>query len=173
MRHRKKSEKLSRSRAQKKALVKALLRAVVINERITTTTSKAKYLRADVDKLITWAKRNTLHCRRLAFAILGDQKLVRRLFDVIGPRFKDISGGYTRVLAQGVRKGDGASLSILELTKIEKKKKPSKAKKTKAKEKEEHIEKHEEKKAPKKEAKPKKGIISGVRKIFKKERDAL
>ena len=171
MRHRKKSEKFSRSRAQRKALVKSLLKALIINERITTTTSKAKYLRAEVDKLITWTKQGTLAARRLAFSVLGDHKLVRRLFEVIGPRFKHIKGGYTRVLKAGVRRGDGASLSILELTRKEKKPKVRKVKKEKVKE--ERPEKPEEKKAPKKEAKPKKGIVSGVRKIFKKERDAL
>ncbi len=171
MRHRKKKEKLSRSRAQRKALVKALLRAVVINERITTTESKAKYMRADVDKLITWAKSGTLACRRMAYTSLGDHKLVRRLFEVIGPRFKNINGGYTRVLKAGVRKGDGAQLAVLELTKVEKKIKVHKAKKEKAKE--EHPQRVEEKKPPKKETKPQKGIISGVRQIFKKERDAL
>jgi len=171
MRHRKKSEKFSRSRAQKKALVKSMLRALIINERINTTTSKAKYLRGEIDKLITWAKTNSLHSRRLAFDVLGDQKLVHRLFEIIGPRFKGIEGGYSRVLNSGIRKGDGASLSVLELTRIEKKVKPGKVKKEKIKE--ERPSKHEERKAPKKEAKPKKGIISGVRKIFKKERDAL
>jgi large subunit ribosomal protein L17 len=171
MRHRKKSEKFSRSRAQRKALIKSLLRAVIINERITTTTSKAKHLRAQVDKLITLAKKGTLASRRMAFAALGDHKLVRRLFDVIGPRFTHIKGGYTRVLKAGVRKGDGASLAVFELTKVEKKVKPSRVKKEKVKE--EQPQKPEEKKPPKREVKPKKGIISGVRQIFKKERDAL
>jgi large subunit ribosomal protein L17 len=171
MRHRKKSERFSRSRAQRKALVKSLLKAVVINERIKTTTSKAKYLRGEVDQLITLAKTNTLASRRQAFDVLGDHKLVHRLFESIGPRFKNIKGGYTRVLTAGVRKGDGALLSILELTKIEKKAKLRKVKKEKPKE--ERPEKPEEKKAPKKEAKPKKGLVSGMRKIFKKERDAL
>lgn len=174
MRHRKKSEKLSRSRSQRKALVKSLLRALVINERITTTTSKAKYLRTDASRLITWAKRGDLACRRLAFKILEDRSLVRRLFEVIGPRFKDINGGYLRVLSLGHRSGDGAPMSLIEFTKREHKKKTLKDKKAKETSLEPDIKtEKKEKRVIKKEAKPKKGIISGVRKIFKKERDAI
>lgn len=167
MRHRKKSERFSRSRAQRKALIKSLLRAVLINERITTTTSRAKYLKGEVDKLITWAKKGTLSARRLAYRVLGDHKLVKRLFNEIGPRFKDISGGYTRCLRVNNRKGDGASLSLIELTRIIK---IDKLHKKKAKEAPD--EEGKEKISPKKEIKPKEGFVSGVRKIFKKERDA-
>jgi|TARA_B100000315_G_C14395710_1_gene504110 large subunit ribosomal protein L17 len=181
MRHRKKSEKFSRSRAQKKALIKALTRAVIINERISTTTSKAKYLRGEVDKLITWAKKDTLACKRLAYRAIGDHKLVKRLFEVIGPRFKHINGGYTRILNMGYRKGDGAAISLFELTKKEVKVKDLKEKKGQAKIKpskektQEVVSKKEHKIAPKKEAKAKakKGIFSGVKKVFQKERDAL
>lgn len=172
MRHRKKSERFSRSRAQKKALIKSLLKAVILNERIITTTSRAKYLRTVVDNLITWAKKNSLFYRRLAYGVLGDHNLVKRLFEVLGPRFKQTPGGYTRVLHLNNRRSDGASVSILELTKIEKIEKKHKAKREKER-KEETIEKPEEKIVPKKEKKPKKGIIFGMRKIFKKERDAL
>ncbi len=173
MRHRKKSEKFSRSRAQRNALVKSLLRAVIINERIVTTASKAKGLRGEVDNLITLAKKGSLHHRRLAYRLLEDHRLVKRLFEVVAPRFDKIEGGYTRVLKLGNRKGDGAPISVLELTRMQKKeKKEPKAKKEKDKAKK-VSEKKEEKIAPKKEKKPKKGLIAGVRKIFKKERDAL
>jgi large subunit ribosomal protein L17 len=171
MRHRRKSERFSRSRAQRKALINSLLRALIINERISTTTSKAKYLRSWMDKLIAWTKNDCLAHRRLAYRILSDHNLVKRLFEVIGPRFKNINGGYTRVLKLGFRPGDGASVSLLEFTKVEKKEKIHKEKKEKTKE--DVTEKHEEKIVPKKTEKPKKGIMSGVKKIFKKERDSL
>ena len=173
MRHRKKSERFSRSRAQRKALIKSLLRAVIINERITTTTSRAKYLKSAVDRLITWAKKGTLSEKRLAYRALGDHKLVKRLFDEIGPRFKNINGGYTRSLRVSKRKGDGASLSLIELTRIVKIEAPHKGKVKETEAKETLKEENQKKVPPKKEAKPKKGFVSGVRKIFKKERDAL
>jgi len=109
MRHRKKSERFSRSQSQRKALIKSLLRAVIINERITTTTSRAKYLKGEVDGLITWAKKGTLAGKRLAYSVLGDHKLVKKLFDEIGPRFSKVSGGYTRTLSVATRKGDGGT----------------------------------------------------------------
>ncbi len=167
MRHRKKSEKFSRPRAQRKALVKALLRAVIINERITTTTSRAKYMRSEVDKLITKAKADNLASRRLVYRKLGDHNLVKRLFEVIAPRFKSVNGGYTRIARLVPRKGDGASISLLELTKREVKKKVIKGKKDKSAVNDK--EKDQELVTAKKQEK--KGIISGVKKIFKKERD--
>ncbi len=173
MRHRKKSEKFSRSRAQKKALIKSLLRAMIINERITTTTSRAKYLKGEIDRLITWAKKGTLSDRRLAYRILGDHKLVKRLFNEIAPRFRNISGGYTRSLRLTKRKGDGALLSLIELTRIVKKEVPHKRKVKETEAKETLKDEDQRKVPPKKEAKPKKGFVSGVRKIFKKNKDAL
>ncbi|MFH1518961.1 MAG: 50S ribosomal protein L17 [Candidatus Omnitrophota bacterium] len=178
MRHRKKSERLSRPQAQKKALVKSLIRALVINERIITTTSRAKYLRGQIDKLITWAKKGTLSSKRLVYRLLEDHVLVKRLFDDIGPLFKGINGGYTRTLRVSNRKGDGASLSLIELTKIVKKEKVNKKKISGGKLKDTEsveipTEEKQEKIPPKKVEKPKKGFVSGVRKIFKKERDAL
>ena len=171
MRHRKKIERFSRSRAQRKALIKSLLRAIIINERITTTTRKAKALSSRADKLITLAKTNSLSSRRLSYRLLESHKLVQRLFNVIGPRFKDINGGYTRVIKLKTRKGDGAHLSILELSKLEI------VKKTKKKAKSEPDTKvsSEKTKTPdlKKEAKPKRGLIPNVRKIFKKKGDTV
>lgn len=109
---------------------------------------------------------------------MEDHALVKRLFNDIGPRFKGINGGYTRILRMGNRKGDGASLSLIELTKIVKKEKVNKKKISGGKPKDTESaetpkeEKHE-RIPPKKVEKPKKGFVSGVRKIFKKERDAL
>lgn len=119
MRHRNKLDKLSRSRAQRKALKRSLVRALFINEQIKTTLRKAKVASQEADKLITIAKRNDLHSRRLAYAYLNDHKLTKRLFDEIAPRFKDVNGGYTRILKYINRKGDNAPMSILELTKMQ------------------------------------------------------
>ena len=116
MRHRKKSEKFSRPRAQRKALIKALIRAVLISERIVTTTPKVKYIKAKVDRIITLGKKGGLARRRLAYRTLGSHTLVNKLFDDIAHRFSGIQGGYTRTLRLGQRKGDGASTSLVELT---------------------------------------------------------
>lgn len=164
-----KDKKFSRSYAQRKALVRSLLRALLIYERVTTTGGKAKALKSNADRLITWAKKDNLHYRRLSYQILGDHDLVKRLFDVVGPRFKDMQGGYTRVLDLGFRRGDGAKSSLLELTRREEKK----DKETKGREKRAGKEKKAENAAVKPAAVPKKkGIISGVRNIFKKNKDA-
>ncbi len=169
MRHRKKSEKFSRPRGQRKALVKALIRSLIINERIKTTTSKAKYLRSEVDRLITLAKSGSLWDKRLAYRKLQDHRLVKKLFEDIGPRFKNVAGGYTRVLMTIPREGDGAQMAICELTKLAKiKKKKTRAKSDKRVELEESEIK--EKTTRKKEDKSQKGIISGVKKIFKKDK---
>ena len=162
MRHRKKSEKFSRSRAQRKALVKSLLRSLVIYGRIKTTKSKAMAIRSYMDKLISRAKKNGLSSRRLSYNILGSHTLVKKLFDEIGPRFKDINGGYTRVFNIGYRKGDSALVSIVELTRREQKK--SRKKKVIA----EDINKD----VASKKGKDKKGFISGVKGIFKKSKDS-
>lgn len=171
MRHRKTAKKLSRSRALRKALISSLVRAVISKERIITTEAKAKALRGWVDKLITWAKDDTLHHRRLSYQLLKDHKLVKRLFEEVGPRFKTINGGYCRVLDLGQRKGDGAVISIFELTRRQEPVK--KAKEAKGKKQEIKPEAKAKKVSSKKEKAPKKGIMSGVKNIFKKERDAL
>ena len=170
MRHRRKSEKFSRPRAQRRALIRSLVRALLIHESIKTTESKAKALRSCIDKLIEWGKDNTLHARRQAYKILNDHHLVKRLFGEIAPRYSDIKGGYTRIIDITQRKGDGAHISLFELTHQVKKKATKKVKKEK------EVLPKEEKKGPhplKKEAKPPKGFMKGVRSIFKKERDAL
>ena len=169
MRHLKKSQRLSRSHSQKKALIKCLLRAVVINERITTTTTKAKYLRTDVDRLITLAKENTLASRRIAYQRLCDHTLVKKLFEEIGPRFVNIQGGYSRVLTLGHRKGDGASMSLFELTKVAIKAEPVKVKGKKDTKKVTKVK--ESKSVDVKDKKSKDNLISGVKKIFKKEQN--
>ncbi|MCP4652465.1 MAG: 50S ribosomal protein L17 [Candidatus Omnitrophica bacterium] len=164
MRHRVKSEKFSRNYGQRRALKKSLLRSLVVSERITTTHSRARELKRWADKLITWAKDDTLHHRRLSYRLLEDHLMVKRLFESIGPRFKDISGGYTRSMSVGFRKGDGAKLSIVELTKMEEKSK-TKSKKKK-------IVENDKKSLDAKSA-DRKGLVSGVKKMFnKKEKGA-
>jgi len=85
------------------------------HERITTTLAKAKELRSWVDKIITLGKRNDLHARRQAFAVLRDEGIVKKLFQEIAPQFKDREGGYTRIYKMGWRQGDAAPLSLIEL----------------------------------------------------------
>lgn len=171
MRHNKKSEKFSRSTAQRKALVKSLLRALVVSEKIKTTESKAKALRSHMDKLITWGKSGSLHSKRLSYSLLGDHKLVKKLFDVIAPRFKDINGGYTRVINVGFRKGDGAKLSFIELTRRPEIKKKKAAKKAKAEITEETPKKTvKEEKSKSEQEQQTQGFMSGMKKIFKKEK---
>jgi len=94
-----------------------MAKALIINTRITTTEAKAKTLRGVVEPLITLALKNDVHARRQAYQVLGDHKLVQRLFDDIGPLFKDGGGGYTRVVKLAVpRRGDAAPLAMIEFT---------------------------------------------------------
>jgi large subunit ribosomal protein L17 len=174
MRHRKKSDKLSRSRAQRKALLKSLVRSFLISERIKTTPRKARATSAKTERLITLGKKGDLAARRQAYTFLQDHSLVARLFDEIAPRFKDVAGGYTRMMNIGFRKGDGAKIAILELTEVRKAKRAVKQEE----EPEVRPEADQEhapslKEAPKKTTPSKTGIRQSLRKIFKKERDAL
>lgn len=167
MRHRKKSKKFSRSRSQRKTLIKSLLRAVIINERIITTTAKAKYLRSAVDRLITLGKKEGLAQRRRAYRILQDHRLVKKLFGVIVPRFKDVQGGYSRTLRLYRRKGDAAQLALVELTRSTVK---EKAKVSGAKEQKPAITSDIVKQPEVKEKKSAKGFLPGVKKVFKKKK---
>lgn len=116
MRHRKSGRKLGRNPSHRKALLRNMAKALLINSRITTTEAKAKTLRGVVEPLITLALKNDLHARRQAYQVLGEHQLVKRLFDEIGPLYKDGGGGYTRVVKLAVpRKGDAAPLAIIEL----------------------------------------------------------
>jgi len=142
------------------------LQALVISERIKTTESKAKALRSAADKLITWGKKDTLHYRRLAFSYLQDHNLVKKLFDDIAPRFKDITGGYTRVLAMGFRKGDAAKMSILELTKTDVTKKVREQKENISEDRIKEQETESKKVAVERKAKK---ISENVKKVFKRK----
>lgn len=116
MRHLKDGRKLNRTAAHRKALMRNLLKALLVREQIRTTDAKAKELRRHADRIVTLGKRGTVHARRLAYVYLGSRKLVKRLFDDVAPRFQSRAGGYTRVLKLGPRRGDAAPLSIIEFT---------------------------------------------------------
>lgn len=116
MRHLKAGRKLNRTAAHRKALLRNLLKALVLREQVRTTDAKAKELRRWADRLVTLGKKNSVHTRRLAFSYLGSRKLVQRLFDEVAPRFQGRAGGYTRVLKIGPRRGDAAPVSLVEFT---------------------------------------------------------
>lgn len=115
MRHRKAGRKLNRTASHRRALFASLAAALIKHEQIETTLPKAKELKRVADRLITLAKRGTLHARRLASARIRDDAMVKKLFGTLGPRYADRSGGYTRVLKAGFRYGDSAPLAIIEL----------------------------------------------------------
>jgi large subunit ribosomal protein L17 len=115
MRHQKAGKKLKRDISGRRALLRGLVTNVIEEERITTTVPKAKAAKPLVEKMITLAKRDTLHARRQAASYLLKPEAVQKLFEKIGPRFKQRNGGYTRTVKLGWRKGDGAETAKLEL----------------------------------------------------------
>jgi len=115
MRHLRSGSKLKRDAGSRKSLLKGLVTSVIEYERVVTTVPKAKAIKPLVDKMITLAKRDTLHSRRQAAAFLETPAAVKKLFDKLGTRFGQRSGGYTRVVRLGWRKGDGAEQAIIEL----------------------------------------------------------
>ena len=134
MRHNKKGRKLGTDASHTKAMKRSLVTALFLNDRIKTIESRAKEIRPDVDKIITWAKRGDLHSRRLAIAALGNNKeLVREVFEKVAQgMFADRQGGYTRIMKLGNRKGDNAPMVIMELVTEPVKKKAEKAEPKKA-----------------------------------------
>src|SRR5262245_1838373 len=134
MRHRKAGRKLGRNASHRLALMRSLAMALIRHERIITTVEKAKEVRPFVEKLITLARKGTLHARRLALARLGPpanaevkpgtgddadhRRVLQKLFDDLGPRFKDRPGGYTRIIKRAERRlGDGGRTAFIELLK--------------------------------------------------------
>jgi len=115
MRHKVAGYKLKRNIGARRALFKGLITSVIENERIVTTVAKAKAVRPLVEKMITLAKRDTLHTRRQAAAMLETPAAVQKLFDKLGTRFGQREGGYVRLTRLGNRKGDGAEQAMLEL----------------------------------------------------------
>src|SRR3977135_2595798 len=114
MRHKVNGDKLKRNLGSRRALLRGLVTSVIEEERIITTVPKAKAARPLVEKMITLAKEDTLHARRQAASFLMTPKSVKKLFDKLGTRFGQRSGGYTRVVRLGFRKGDGAEQAMLE-----------------------------------------------------------
>ena len=141
MRHYKKGRKLGTDWSHTKAMKRSLVKSLFQNDRIKTVEERAKEIRPDVDKIITWAKKGDLHSRRLAIAALGnDKELVREIFEKVEQgMFADRQGGYTRIMKLGFRKGDNASMVIMELCT-------------------DPVAKKEEKAAPAKKAAPKKVV---------------
>ncbi len=115
MRHRSHRYRLGRVTEHRWALLRNLLVALFRHERVVTTQARAKALRPWADRMITLAKRESLHARRQALAMVPDREVVGRLFDTIAARFADRHGGYTRIIPDGVRRGDAAPMVILEL----------------------------------------------------------
>lgn len=190
MRHNNSKVQLNRFSSWRKATFTSLARNLLIYESIRIPVHRAKAVKPLVEKLISLAKANTLAAKRRSFSILGDHKLVSRLFNEIGPRFKS-QGGFTRVIGLGKRRGDNADMVIFELTEkkikelkrakkekgaktAQEERKPEEIKARPVEEKKPEVstgaavkEKHTETK------KPAKKFFGGLRKIFKKERDSL
>ena len=114
MRHRKAGRKFGRNPSQRMALLRQLAISLILNERITTTEAKAKELRVVVEKLITIARVDSDHHRKLVMSRVDNEKATTRLFDVVAPRFEESNGGYTRMAKLGVRHGDAAPLVLIE-----------------------------------------------------------
>jgi large subunit ribosomal protein L17 len=116
MRHYKKGRKLGTDASHTKAIKKSLVVNLFTNDRIKTTLERAKEIRGDVDRVITWAKRGDVHSRRLAIAKLGDKDLVKEIFSKVEQgMFEGRPGGYTRIMRLGLRRGDSATIVIMEL----------------------------------------------------------
>lgn len=183
MRHSKKRLQLNRYTSWHKATVKSLARNLLLCQSIKTTRSRALAARPLVENLITMAKENTLAAKRRAYQVLGDHKLVSRLFNEIGLRFKHRTGGYIRIINLENRRGDSANMVIFELSEIVRKefKKPKKTEEKKPLDIKEGLQEPKpktenavkEEKHPESTKKPSKKFLGGIRNIFKKERDSL
>lgn len=135
MRHRKSFNKLSRTASHRRATLANLATQLFTHKKIRTTTVKAKAVRPVVEKLITFAKKGTLHARRQVLRTVRDKQVVKELFDEIAPVYTSRNGGYTRIVKLGQREGDGAEVAYLELVDFEGVRKEKKEKKKPEKEK--------------------------------------
>ncbi|MGE0846314.1 MAG: 50S ribosomal protein L17 [Flavobacteriaceae bacterium] len=115
MRHGKAGRKLNRTSSHRKAMFANMAASLIKHEQVVTTLPKAKELKPIVEKLITLGKRGDLHARRQAISQIGDREMVAKLFETLGPRYKDRNGGYSRVLKAGFRYGDNAAMAVIEL----------------------------------------------------------
>ena len=114
MRHRVGGRKLQRTSSHRQALFRNMAAALIKHEQITTTTAKAKELRPYVEKLVTLAKKGGLSNRRIAHSRIMDEAQERKLFEVLGPRYAERNGGYTRIIKAGIRQSDAAPVAIIE-----------------------------------------------------------
>lgn len=115
MRHGKAGRRLNRTSSHRKAMFANMAASLIRHEQIVTTLPKAKELKPIVDKLVTLGKRGDLHARRQAISQIGDKDAVSKLFETLGPRYRQRNGGYTRVLKAGFRYGDAAPVAVIEL----------------------------------------------------------
>jgi large subunit ribosomal protein L17 len=114
MRHRLEGRKFGRETDARRLMMRNLVKSMVEHGQINTTLAKAKEMRRFVERVVTYGKNNTVHSRRLAYSVLGDRDLVKKLFDEIAPAFATRKGGYTRVLKAGFRRGDNAPMAIIQ-----------------------------------------------------------
>ncbi len=114
MRHRKTTPKLSRPSGHRRALLKNLANSLILYEHIQTTEAKAKVLKPYIEKMITRAKVDNLHNRRELLSALPTKNAVKKMFEVIGPKYKDRHGGYVRIIKLEPRKGDNAKMAVIE-----------------------------------------------------------
>ena len=119
MRHKKTGRRLGRTSDHRKAMFRNMAVSLIVHESISTTLPKAKELRRTIEPLITLAKQDGVSKRRRAFDKLRDKAAVGKLFDEIGPRFKERTGGYLRILKKGMRSGDSAQMALVQLTDYE------------------------------------------------------
>ncbi len=115
MRHRKAGNHLGRNTSHRRAMLRNMVTALFKHEKIETTDAKAKAIRPIAEKMITLAKKGDLHARRQALGYMQDKEVTHRLFDEMTDRFSNREGGYLRIIKKGFRKGDGASVSIVQL----------------------------------------------------------
>ncbi len=109
------SRKLGRASDHRKAMLRAMVTFLLEKGKIETTVTRAKEVRAMTEKMITIAKTNNLHSKRQVFAYITKEEVVTKLFDEISPKYKDVNGGYTRIVKIGPRRGDAAEMAIIEL----------------------------------------------------------
>jgi len=150
MRHKKAGKQLSRNTSHRRALLRNIVTSLFKHEQIETTDAKAKSLRPIAEKMITLAKRGDLHARRQALSYLQDKAVTHKLFDELKDRFLDRQGGYVRIVKKGVRKGDAAPISIVQLVPEGEEKKADKKKAKKSKKSKSAVPKTEKKVAVKK-----------------------
>ena len=123
---RKTGRRLGRKTSHREAMFRNMVTSLLTHEKITTTDAKAKEIRIVAERLITLGKRGDLHAMRNAASVIREKSVVTKLFTTIAPRYKDRPGGYTRIVKLGIRQGDAATLSLIEL--VEEEMKPSKVK---------------------------------------------